>query len=166
MENWKEIPDFPGYSVSSFGQVRNDDHDRILTILRNQAGVCHVGMTFDRKQYKRSLALLVAEAFVDRPPKKDPSIFNVPIHLDGHQSNNRFDNLMWRPHWFSMKYNRQFKMGPTSANPVVEIRTQERYVSPWSAALAFGLLEKEVIASALDRTYVWPTFQEFRFIAE
>jgi len=39
---WREIEDFPGYSVSNFGRVRNDLNDRILTLQRNQHGVVNL----------------------------------------------------------------------------------------------------------------------------
>lgn len=166
MQNWKRIEAFPTYSVSDAGLVRNDDSGRIMAIRKNTYGVHYVGLVRGRKQQNLSLARLVAEAFVSRPPQDRDNKFNNPIHLNGHKDDNHAYNLMWRPYWFAREFHRQFRVGPTTAAPVLEIKTDERYSCPFIAAMAFGLLEKEIVLSALNRTYVWPTYQEFRFIGE
>lgn len=166
MINWKRIPQFPTYSVSDTGLVRNDDTGRIMAIRRNPHGVHYVGLMKGKKQRNVSLARLVAEAFVSRPPQDRDNKFNNPIHLNGHRDDNQAHNLMWRPYWFAKSFQQQFAKGPTVAAAVLEINTQERYSRPLIAAMAFGLLEKDIISSALNRTFVWPTFQEFRFIEE
>lgn len=166
MINWKRIPEFPTYSVSDTGLVRNDDTGRIMAIRRNPHGVYYVGLMKGKKQHNLSLARLVAEAFVSRPVQDREGRFNNPIHLNGHKDDNQAHNLMWRPYSFAVKFQQQFKDGPSTASPVLELKTQERYSCPLIAAMAFGLLEKEIILSALNRTFVWPTYQEFRFIEE
>lgn len=163
MTNWKRIPQFPTYSVSDTGLVRNDDTGRTMAIRRNPNGVYYVGLMRGKKQYNLSLARLVAEAFVSRPPQDREGKFNTPIYLNGHKDDNHAHNLMWRPYWFAKVFHQQLKEGPTSNAPVVELKTQERYSCALIAGMAFGLLEREIIASALNRTFVWPTFQEFRF---
>lgn len=164
MEEWKKVVIFDQYSVSELGQVRNDETGRIMSVLRNAHGVCYVGLTKGYQQYRRSLPLLVAQAFVPKPMTMQKESFNKPIHLDGNQTNNRAYNLLWRPHWFAMKYTAQFKVGPTVATPVIDLKTEEKYSCPWIAALSFGLLEREIIVAGLTRTFVWPTYQEFRFL--
>lgn len=166
VEEWKKVELFDRYSVSELGQIRNDDTGRILQIQRNQHGVCYVGLMRGTEQLRRSLALLVAHAFVAAPMTLQRNSFTKPIHLDGNQANNKAYNLMWRPHWFAMKYSAQFKVGPTVSSPVIDIGSDERYSCPWIAALSFGLLEREVIISGLNRTFVWPTYQQFRFLEE
>lgn len=164
MELWEPIPEFWGYSISNHGRVRNDNTGRILAIMRNPLGVCYVGMNKGKKQYRRSLGLLVCRAFVSRPDVDRRNEFNQPIHLDGDQTNNFADNLMWRPHWFAVRYAIQHKRGPSrDANPVVDLATMDYYERPWDACLKFGLIELDLIQSCLNRTYVFPTFQTFRF---
>jgi hypothetical protein len=164
VENWGNIKGFQGYSVSDLGRVRRDDNGRILTILRNPHGTCYVGMTIGKKQHRRSLPQLVGNTFVPKPAGREG--FDRLIHRDNDQSNNRADNLEWRPHWFMVKYLLQATRGPEGSDiPVVEIKHQEIYPNTWEAALAFGLLERDVISSILNRTFTWPTFQEFRYLA-
>ena len=164
MENWKPILGFYGYSVSDQGRVRNDDTGRLMTIVRNQGGTCYVGLTKGRKQNRRSLPLLVANAFV--PPVRDRIDFDTVIHLDNDQSNNRADNLLWRPHWFVIKYHIQHNNGPLGKldQPVMDLNTREIYSNTWEVATTYGLIEKDLILSILNRTFVWPTFKEFRFV--
>lgn len=166
MESWKTIPSFHGYSVSDHGRVRNDDSGRLMAIRRNQHGVCHVGLYKHVKQYKRGLALLVANAFVS---KLDTELktFTTPIHLDGDQSNNRADNLMWRPAWFALKYARQFNSHQLGIDePIVDVNSKEQFANSWEAVTTYGLLNTEIMTAILNRTYVWPTYQEFRVLAD
>lgn len=163
MEEWKVIPEFPTYSVSNQGLVRNDERGRLIAIRRNGRGVCFVGLSKAGIQYQRSLGLLVATAFVLK--ERDREEFFHPIHVDGEQTNNNAWNLLWRPRWFAMEYSKQFSrpVGDHSL-PVMEMRTREQYISAWDAAISFGLLASDVINAIVNRTVVWPTFQEFRWI--
>ena len=59
----------------------------------------------DGEQRHRSVPLLVAKAFIPQPPGP----FDTPINLDGDRHNNHIHNLAWRPRWFAIKYNQQFR---------------------------------------------------------
>jgi hypothetical protein len=39
MERWLPIDEFPGYSISDQGRVRNDATKRVMVMVRNQGGV-------------------------------------------------------------------------------------------------------------------------------
>ena len=159
--DWRPIEDFPGYSVSNLGRVRNDDTGRIFAIQRNQHGITHVGLVRDGIQYKRSVALLVCQTWMEDRLE----YFDTPIHLDGDQSNNSIDNLMWRPRWFAVKYQRQFnEPHPSVDRQIQEIHTGYRFKDSWEAATTFGLLDYEIWLAIGQRTYVWPTYQEFRVV--
>ena len=164
-EQWQDVLGFLRYSVSDHGRVRNNDTGRIMAIHRNPHGTCYVGLAKGKKQLRRSLPLLVATAFV---PKMSGRVeFEKIIHLDGDQTNNRATNLAWRPHWFVVCYQNQFKRGPVGSDvPVMEVKTQELYPTTWDASLAFGLLEQHVIASATTGTWVFPTFSHFKYLAK
>lgn len=163
--SWKAIPDFPEYSVSNMGQIRNDDTGRILALSRNAQGVVQVGLSRDGRQHKRGVALLVAQAFLG-PSALEP--FDTPIHLDGDQTNNAVNNLMWRPRWFAIKYQRQFRTQSTAMirQPLIDKKTSVHYHNSWDAATKCGLLDREVFLAIQNRTYVWPTYQEFRVVEE
>jgi len=158
-ELWMPIELFDDYSVSNFGRVRSDKSGRILSLNENQFGVVQVGLMRDGVQYHRSVPLLVAKSFIIQPSGP----FDTPINLDGDRTNNHVDNLVWRPRWFAVKYNRQFRYpyeNPILV-PVVDLKTGEVSENSFEAAKRYGLLEQDLVLSILNRTYVWPTYQEF-----
>jgi hypothetical protein len=113
----------------------------------------------DGIQFHRSVPLLVAKAFLD--PESEP--FDTPINLDGDRHNNRVENLVWRPRWFAIKYNRQFRYpyeNPIHAR-IIDLKTRELSENSFECACRYGLLEQDLVLSILNRTYVWPTYQEF-----
>jgi hypothetical protein len=158
-EHWKTIEWFPEYSVSNFGNVRTNKTGRILSISPNQFGVVQVGLMRDGIQYHRSVPLLVAKAFL--PIKLGP--FDTPINLDGDRDNNHVDNLVWRPRWFAIKYNRQFRYPSDMhiSRPIIDLKTKEVSANSIECAKRYGLLEEEIVIAIMNRTYVWPTYQEF-----
>ena len=163
-EAWKMIKDFPGYSVSDHGRIRSDRSGRILALSVNQFNVVCVGMMRDGTQYHRSVPLLVANAFIPRPFTP----FDTPINMDGDRYNNHVENLTWRPRWFAIRYNQQFEnryLYPIHS-PIVDIKTGEVSDNSLECAKRYGLLEKDVVLSIMNRTYAWPTYQEFGILEE
>lgn len=161
-ERWLRIYDFPEYAISTLGRVRNENTDRILALTINQQGIMQVGLTRDYKQFKRSVALLVAKHFL---PPPNPTSFDTPIHLDGDRANCEVENLVWRPRWFAIKYHQQFENGERGFEvPIEDVATGEKFETSWDAATKFGLIDKEILVATLNRTYVWPTYQRFRVI--
>lgn len=160
-EVWRMITEFPNYSISNTGLVRNEDTGYIMTGLRNQRGIAHVGLTRDRVLYKRSIAVLVARMFLAQPNEA----FDTPINLDGDRCNNHVDNLMWRPLWFAVKYHQQFQQdGPSFSRPVEIVETGEVFKTSFDAATTLGLLDREIAISVMTKNYVWPINQHFRLV--
>jgi hypothetical protein len=165
MENWQPIEDFPGYSVSDQGRVINDYVGNVLTIRRNQNGVCYVGLSRKRVQHNKSLPLLVANAFLERPevPFGDP--FDGVIHLDGDQTNNTVENLCWRPKWFVRTYYNQFEDPKDGLGwPVYDSVTETQYKDAWAAATACGILFNHLVESIFNGQPAWPTNQMFEYV--
>lgn len=157
-EEWREIRMFPGYSVSDSGLVRNDETERLLLPQVNQRGIVNVGLTKNRVQYKRSLAILVAEAFLMRPG----FAFDTPINLDGNRRNNRADNLLWRPRWFATKYFQQFQQtSPCFTRKVQSVETGEVFDTSWQAALTMGALDRDIAFSIVSGAIVPIILQHF-----
>lgn len=159
MEDWVVIQEFPMYSVSDLGRIRQDNHDRIIQPRANQYGGVYVGLMSHGVQSVRSLPLLVATYFLER----GLASFDTPINLDGDRWNCEAANLMWRPRSFARKYNRQFKEGPwvSILEPVRCKETRERFPTSFEAACRYGLLEHDVVAAIEHMTYAWPTYQTF-----
>lgn len=163
MKEWQTIRSFMDYSVSNSGYVRNDDTGRIMSLLVNQSGVVHVGLTRNGVLHKRTVSLLVADAFLNSKPEEE---FVTPINLDGNRFNNRVDNLIWRPRWFAVKYFQQFRKFAEKTDPIKESGTREVFNTPWDAVTKYGLLYDDVILSMKYGRRVWPTGQRFDHIAK
>jgi hypothetical protein len=168
MEHWLSIDEFPRYSVSDQGRVRNDDTGRILATTINQAGVVMVGLTRDGRQYKRGVAKLVADRWL--PHHGSDDIFTVPMHLDGNRRNNAANNLLWRPRWYAAKYLNQFeRYRPPFVNcPIIETQTGAIFENSWEATITYGVLETHVAQSfhafqgAGEIQPAWPLMYTFR----
>lgn len=83
-ERWKVIDGYPNYSVSSFGNVRNDKSGRILAFKNDGHGYLFV--TLQKKNHK--IHRLVANAYINNPDNK-PFV----DHKDNNKSNNNISNL-------------------------------------------------------------------------
>jgi hypothetical protein len=172
MQDWLEIPDFPGYSVNSEGIVRNDSREKPLARMVNQQGVGYVCLVREGVQHKRSVGQIVANVFLPPPPNRH---FNTPIYLDGDKLNAAASNLMWRPKWFAMRYHKQFEyklpVGGKPIVPVEEVSTLEQFSDIWIPVMLFGLIWNEIYTAAWNFTHqgsywasVWPTDQQFRLL--
>jgi NUMOD4 motif. len=162
MQEWREIVGFSGYSVSDEGKVLNDRTGRIMRTSMNTHGIEIVGLMQLGIQRKRSVAVLVGNAFIRTARSLQ---FDTPINLDGDRTNNRATNLAWRPLWFARKYHQQFLVGPQGfGRPVQNIQTGEIFETSWDAAILKGLLERELVMAILNRTYVFPLYQTFRLL--
>jgi hypothetical protein len=165
-ERWNTILDFPMYEVSNFGEIRNKDSGKVLRQSKNGYGIVKVGLFREGFRTSRSVALLVADAFVFG--RND--LCNTPIHLNMDHTDNRADNLRWRPRWFAWKYSQQFDRPRTelTSKPIYEHLDKVWYDDAFEAAMVNGLLVREIIKSIHTTQFqpVWPTMQQFSFLGE
>lgn len=159
-EQWKQIDYFPNYAVSNFGRVMNLRTEMVKTPSANQQGIANVLLMADGTQFRRSVAVLVAKAFLPIP---DREAFDTPINLDGDRFNNHVDNLMWRPRWFAVKYHLQMKLDDFRYDGSCEIiETGEKFRSTYDLCTTHGLLEKEVVLGAHNNMAIFPTWFHVR----
>lgn len=158
MEAWLPLQDYPGYSASDLGRVRNDKRQTILTPNRNQSDVTYVCLMREGNQVKRSLSRLICETFVPNTNQIVP--FTTPIHLNGNPIDCKASNLLWRPRWFALKHGRQFKLDLPEYYPIRDKQTNEVFDSVWSFVLAYGLLYMDVVLSVYRFTRVFPIMHD------
>lgn len=159
MEQWRRLQEYPNYSVSDAGQVRNDERERLMAITVNGRGHPYVGFYVRGRQIHRTLAILVANAFL--PPA--PPRFRTPIHLNSDLLNCRSSNLAWRPMWFAQKFTRQFNQDLGDAGPIKNVDKDEYYDSVWDIVYEKGVLFNDVIGSIYHKTYVFPIMERFEW---
>lgn len=161
-EIWEILEEFPDYAVSNQGRVRNIQTDLLKIGSPNKQGIHSVLLMKDKKQHRRAIAGLVAHIFIPRPYPH----FDTPINLNGDRSDNRVENLAWRPRWFAIKYHKQFKPGyvPGFNRPIRDIKTRIEYLTSLHAASTFGLIDNEIVLATLNRTFVFPTNQMFELV--
>lgn len=92
LEQWKSLAniDFPNYSISNFGRLKNNKTGRISYGSKNKAGyrtakLSHEGVVRDLRIQK-----LVADHFLPNPENKEKS-FNI----SGDRDDNTVSNLSW-----------------------------------------------------------------------
>ena len=89
-----------GYSISEYGDVRNDKTSKILHTKKDKDGYLTImlcvneivsGNTHKRKSFR--ISQLVARTYIGEPPLDmfDPTV----DHIDGDIENNHFTNLQW-----------------------------------------------------------------------
>ncbi len=159
---WHELDDFPDYAVSELGDITNIKTGMPRKLSINGQGIVKISLyNRSRQLITRSVARLVAEAFVPRP---DADTFDTPIHLDGDQRNCRADNLVWRPRWFAIKYHKQFRNPEfhIARGTFIDIDSEEVYDSIKDICVRNGVFWQDVIKCVTEETFVFPTYQKFR----
>lgn len=86
-EVWKKIEEFPNYSVSSYGNVRNDLTGKILKPRLHTHGYHRICL---RKNNDTYIHRLVATAFCENENK-----YEYVDHRDHNKTNNHYTNLRW-----------------------------------------------------------------------
>jgi hypothetical protein len=87
-EIWKQIIEYPNYSISNFGYVKNTRFDRILKNSKDGSGYLFVDLYKNGKRKWFKIARLVGEYFLDN--------FNPSLeidHIDRDKQNNNISNL-------------------------------------------------------------------------
>ena len=161
-ELWAPIDDFPRYEVSNYGRVYNAKTGRNMVLSPTQVGDMTVGLVKDGHQYRRSVKLLVARAFVEG----EDHVCNTPMLLDCDKGNLRASNIIWRPRWISREYATQFEhpLPWYDSGPIFDLYTQQHYDTIADAAIANGILCREIRRSLLNEVRVYPTGQQFIYL--
>lgn len=156
-EEWKPLWEFPQYSVSNYGKIRNERTGMEMATSQTTHGHVKISLLDERvhERYTRSVALLVANAFVPVPDRLSDAV----IQLDGNHANVVSWNLAWRPTWFAWKYTHQLKQQQPVEYTSFKVRNITRgyvYRSVVEAAMTEGLLFDDVLRSHFNDTRIYP----------
>lgn len=154
---WKTIPEFPRYEISDEGEIYNTYARHLMRTSRTTHGHVKITLTDDTGcRHTRSVALLVAEAFVPAPNHRCDYL----IVLDGDIERVVASNLAWRPRSFAWEYTHQLKVDPPHHFrnlPVYDRVHNYRYNSIIEAGIEEGLLFKDIWRSTYTGNEVFPT---------
>ncbi len=88
-EEFRKIQGYDNYSVSNFGNVRNDKTGRILKH-RVRNGYYYVELCKNSKRKNNYLHRIIAKTFIPNPQNK-----KFVDHIDNNRLNNNLENLRW-----------------------------------------------------------------------
>jgi hypothetical protein len=162
--NEKVVDGFPEYVVTREGKVYTIRNGMERRPSLTRAGAVKITLNKNGVAHTRSLALIVARAHLYND--HNPDIFDTPIHLDNDLRNNHVDNLMWRPRWFAVKYQKQYWKPEFrhSTTHVVDTQTGVGYNSLIEPCQKFGLLYMDILNSCTTGDTVFPTWKVFAFL--
>lgn len=141
MEIWKQIDEFPNYSVSNYGRVRNDQTKHIMIGGSDRDGYRQVTLSASSKQWNRRVCRLVAKAFLPNPDDL-PEV----NHKDENKSNDTVGNLEWCTTKYNLNYgSRQAKV----RKPVRCIEMDRVFEGVRVAARFFGVSHSSIGHSCL-----------------
>lgn len=104
---WKEIPGFTKYEVSSDGEIRNKRSGIIRTLDTNSRGYYRIRVQIKGAYHRLMVHRCVALAFIPNPENK-----KCCDHIDNNPKNNKLSNLRWTTHSENM-LNQKMRTGKT-----------------------------------------------------
>lgn len=89
-EEWKNVKNFPDYSISNSGKIKNIETGEIIKgHLKNSNHLVRI-IDIDGKRRDKIMKYLVAETFIE-----NPNNYKYVEHIDSNKLNNNYSNLKW-----------------------------------------------------------------------
>lgn len=158
MIEWKRIPSFPDYEVSSNGLVRMGE--RLLAIGLSGIGYPTCSLKKDGRWFKRTVHTLALESFTGPRPHG-----NDACHIDGSKDNNNINNLRWGTRKENVADMYAHGNGPIGKrnglskltnNEVLTIRKKRNAGTPVSVlAKEYRVHKSNISQIALRQTWSW-----------
>lgn len=160
-EEWRDIPCFPMYQLSSVGRVFNTRFNRFLKACENNAGYLSLNLCVNGYQTSCLIHRLVAEIFLPEP-RWDETWVN---HIDGDKFNNYFGNLEWSTP--SDNHLHAFRTGlrvPPSRKPIRIVETGDMFESISDCARSFGVRDTMIARWVTGKTTRKPQGLTFEYV--
>ena len=123
-EVWRQIDEYPNYSVSSYGRIRNDN--KIMKQSIDRYGYKRIGFWKEQKKKHFKVHRLVANSFI-------PNLENKKCvdHINNDRLNNSINNLRWCS---SKENNRNRSVGKRNTSGIKGV-TFEKKRKKWRAQI-------------------------------
>lgn len=161
---WSPVVGFENYEVSFEGEVRNIKRGTHLKAWQKKpSDQAKIQFFQDGKYYTRSLAKVVAEAWV---PFRLYESCDTPINLNGDRLDCRAVNLTWRPLWYARKFHHQ-RLYPLYLNWDRRFYcedTNEVFDNPYHCGSVHGLLEEDIFDSLRTGMKVYLLGYRYKYI--
>ena len=109
-EIYKKIVGYSNYSISNWGNVRNDKSKRIKRVTTSADGYLMTSLCEDGEAHGFGVHRLIAIAFIPNPEHK-----TQVDHIDTNRLNNKLDNLRWASN-SENNYNSKIRTDNTSGS--------------------------------------------------
>lgn len=163
-ELWMRLPEFPNYEISDLGRIYNLPRQKFMATSKTTHGHLKISLVNRFGRHDRSVALMVAQMFVQPP---DLLCDRVVIRNDDLEDV-RAVNLMWRPAHFAWKYIRQLRTetlpGYYCNLEVMNMITKVKYKNIIDAGLEEGLLFEDIWRSTYTGNSVYPHHHRYEIL--
>ena len=89
-EEWKQIINYPNYSISSLGAIRNDTTKKIMKLTTMKIGYLQINLYKDEIRKLFYHHQLMGLHFIPNPEN-----YSQIDHINGIKNDNRLENLRW-----------------------------------------------------------------------
>lgn len=121
-EVWKPVTNFPNYSISNEGRIKNTKHNRLISQCFDKDGYCLASLSNNGESKLWRVHQLVAMTFIPNPEN-----LPIPDHLDMNKSNNKVANLRWAT--YSQNAQNRPTLGIVAYKGVSLIRSNDMFLS-------------------------------------
>lgn len=146
MEEWKDITNYPGYQISSLGNVKSLNYngtgkEKLLRPGLNTCGYPSVSIYKDGKPHHITVHRLVALEFIPNP-------YNYPEinHIDENKTNNSVENLEWVSKQYNIEYSKNM--------PILQYSKSGEFIREWKngvEAESFGFNRGHISSCCLGK---------------
>lgn len=156
---WRKIKDFPNFSVSDTGEIRNDKTGIIRKQQTKTDGYKIICLYCNGKRYTKNVHRIVLETFM---PCEDQASLQVN-HIDRNPANNNLSNLEWVTQQENLALRNSIMLGVKQKRKVrVEYLDGriEHYTGIRACSKAIGI-NKDVLVRHLKSQRLSQTFQAY-----